>query len=66
MEARLKDDILREAERYAGAIMVNHETSDGQIFDAWEPVGPGAVQTPLLVPPEVSPRIAGAQRSGVL
>lgn len=47
MEARLKEDILREAERYSGAIMVNHETDDGQIFDAWEPVG--AVQTPLEV-----------------
>lgn len=49
MEARLKEDILREAERFSGAIMVNHETDDGQIFDAWEPVGPGAVQTPLEV-----------------
>uniref|UniRef100_A0A7I4E3I3 Paladin n=1 Tax=Physcomitrium patens TaxID=3218 RepID=A0A7I4E3I3_PHYPA len=49
MEARLKDDILREAERYSGAIMVNHETEDGLIFDAWEPVGPGVVQTPLEV-----------------
>ncbi|KAG0594286.1 hypothetical protein M758_UG064500 [Ceratodon purpureus] len=49
MEDRLKDDILREAERYSGAIMVNHETDDGQIFDAWEPVGLGAVQTPLEV-----------------
>lgn len=49
MEARLKEDILREAERYAGAIMVNHETDDGQIFDAWEPVCTGAVQTPLEV-----------------
>ncbi|KAJ6956755.1 paladin isoform X2 [Populus alba x Populus x berolinensis] len=36
MEARLKEDILREAERYGGAIMVIHETDDGQIFDAWE------------------------------
>lgn len=49
MEARLKEDILREAERYSGDIMVNHETDDGQIYDAWESVGPGAVQTPLEV-----------------
>lgn len=49
MEARLKEDILREAERYNGAIMVNHETDDGQIFDAWEPVNPDAVMTPLEV-----------------
>jgi protein-tyrosine phosphatase len=49
MEARLKEDILREAERYSGDIMVNHETDDGQIYDAWENVGPGSVQTPLEV-----------------
>lgn len=49
MEARLKEDILREAERYGGAIMVNHETEEGQIFDAWEQVNGGTVQTPLEV-----------------
>ncbi|ERN03230.1 hypothetical protein AMTR_s00003p00177190 [Amborella trichopoda] len=49
MEARLKEDILREAERYSGAIMVIHETNDGQIFDAWEHVNAGGVQTPLEV-----------------
>ncbi|KAL0284472.1 UNVERIFIED_CONTAM: Paladin [Sesamum angustifolium] len=49
MEARLKDDILREAERYQGAIMVIHETDDGQISDAWEHVSLPAVQTPREV-----------------
>ncbi|OVA13484.1 hypothetical protein BVC80_379g10 [Macleaya cordata] len=49
MEARLKEDILREAERYGGAIMVIHETDDGQIFDAWEHVNFEAIQTPLEV-----------------
>ncbi|KAM5558530.1 paladin [Rosa sericea] len=49
MEARLKEDILREAEHYRGAIMVIHETEDGQIFDAWEHVDSGAIQTPLEV-----------------
>ncbi|OAY63817.1 Paladin [Ananas comosus] len=49
MEARLKEDILREAERYGGAIMVIHETDDGQIFDAWEHVTDEAIQTPLEV-----------------
>ncbi|KAL2634189.1 hypothetical protein R1flu_005668 [Riccia fluitans] len=49
MEARLKEDILREADRYDSAIMVNHETDDGQIFDAWEPVDPDSVMTPLEV-----------------
>ncbi|XP_042044508.1 paladin-like isoform X2 [Salvia splendens] len=49
MEARLKDDILREAERYQGAIMVIHETDDGKISDAWEHVDTNAVQTPREV-----------------
>lgn len=49
MEARLKDDIMREAERYHGAIMVIHETADGQIFDSWEHVSSDSVQTPLEV-----------------
>ncbi|XWS35994.1 hypothetical protein CRYUN_Cryun20dG0043800 [Craigia yunnanensis] len=49
MEARLKEDILREAERYGGAIMVIHETDDGQIFDAWEDVNTDSIQTPLEV-----------------
>ncbi|XP_010544899.1 PREDICTED: paladin-like [Tarenaya hassleriana] len=49
MEARLKEDILREAKRYGGAIMVIHETKDGQIFDAWEHVNADSVQTPLEV-----------------
>lgn len=49
MEARMKKDVLREAECYNGAIMVNHETEDGQIFDVWEHVTSESVQTPLEV-----------------
>lgn len=49
MEARLKEDILREAERYGGAIMVIHETDGGEIFDTWENVDNDAVLTPLEV-----------------
>lgn len=49
MEARLKEDILREARHYGGAIMVIHETNDGQIFDAWEHVNSDVIQTPLEV-----------------
>ena len=49
MEARLKEDILREAEHYGDAIMVIHETDDGQIFDAWEHVSSDSIQTPLEV-----------------
>ncbi|XP_024981038.1 paladin isoform X1 [Cynara cardunculus var. scolymus] len=49
MEARLKEDILRESERYEGDIMVIHETEDGEIFDAWEHVSFDVVQTPLEV-----------------
>jgi hypothetical protein len=49
MEARLKEDILREAEQYDNAIMVIHETDDGQIYDAWEQVTFNVIQTPLEV-----------------
>ncbi|XP_050251484.1 uncharacterized protein LOC126698360 isoform X1 [Quercus robur] len=49
MESRLKEDILREAEHYGNAIMVIHETDDGQIFDAWEHVSSDSIQTPLEV-----------------
>uniref|UniRef100_A0A1D1Y2D0 Paladin n=1 Tax=Anthurium amnicola TaxID=1678845 RepID=A0A1D1Y2D0_9ARAE len=49
MEARLKEDMLKEAKHYGGAIMVIHETDDGQIFDAWEHVNFEAIQTPLEV-----------------
>ncbi|KAK3197846.1 hypothetical protein Dsin_021261 [Dipteronia sinensis] len=47
MEARLTKDILREAEDYGGAIMVIHETYNGQIFYAWEHVNSDSVQTSL-------------------
>lgn len=51
MEARLKEDVLTEAKRYDGALMVNHETDAGEIFDAWEPVSleGNHVQTPAEV-----------------
>ncbi|RZB49211.1 Paladin isoform B [Glycine soja] len=49
MEARLKEDILREAKQYGGAIMVIHETDDKHIFDAWEDVTSDVIQTPLEV-----------------
>ncbi|XP_071715447.1 uncharacterized protein [Rutidosis leptorrhynchoides] len=49
MEARLKEDILKESERYGGDIMVLHETEDGKIYDAWEHVTTNVVQTPLEV-----------------
>lgn len=49
MEARLKEDIMRESERFGGAIMVIHETEDGQIFDAWEHVDRDSIQTPREV-----------------
>ncbi|XP_078171859.1 metal ion-binding protein isoform X2 [Carex rostrata] len=49
MEARLKEDILREAERYGGAVMVVHETDGGKICDSWEHVKRESVLTPLEV-----------------
>jgi hypothetical protein len=49
MEARLQEDILREAKQYSSAIMVIHETDHGHIFDAWEHVTSDVVQSPLEV-----------------
>ncbi|XP_028770949.1 paladin isoform X2 [Neltuma alba] len=49
MEARLKEDILREAEHYGSAVLVIHEADQGQIFDAWEHVTSHSIQTPLEV-----------------
>ncbi|MFS8014137.1 putative protein-tyrosine phosphatase [Helianthus anomalus] len=49
MEGRLKEDILKESERYGGDIMVIHETEDGNIYDSWEHVSKDVVQTPLEV-----------------
>ncbi|KAJ3698159.1 hypothetical protein LUZ61_001864 [Rhynchospora tenuis] len=49
MEARLKEDILREAGKYGGAIMVVHETDGGKIFDSWEHITSESIQTPLEV-----------------
>ncbi|CAN6916516.1 unnamed protein product [Brassica oleracea var. botrytis] len=49
VEALLKEDILREAKRYDGAIMVIHETEDQNVFDCWEHVDAYSVQTPLEV-----------------
>ncbi|KAL8232759.1 hypothetical protein R6Q57_002537 [Mikania cordata] len=49
MEARLKEDILKESKRYDGDFMVIHETEDGKIYDSWEHVSKDVVQTPLEV-----------------
>ncbi|XP_078171825.1 uncharacterized protein LOC144565852 [Carex rostrata] len=49
MEARLKEDILCEAERYGGAIIVVHETGGGKICGLWEHITRESVQTPLEV-----------------
>ncbi|XP_028800974.1 paladin isoform X2 [Neltuma alba] len=49
MEARLKEDILREADKYGNAILVTHETDEGEIFDAWEHITSDSIQTPLEV-----------------
>eukprot|EP00850_Spirogloea_muscicola_P022112 SM000277S10347 [mRNA] locus=s277:33301:42396:- [translate_table: standard] len=49
MEARLKEDVLREAAQYDNTIMVNHESETGEIYDMWEPVSADSVLTPLEV-----------------
>ena len=47
MESRLREDVLLEAARYDGRVLVSKELDDGQVVDAWEVVH--TVQTPLEV-----------------
>jgi hypothetical protein len=47
MESRLREDVLAEAARYDGCVLVSKELDDGQVVDAWEAVH--TVQTPLEV-----------------
>uniref|UniRef100_A0A7S3QUH6 Tyrosine specific protein phosphatases domain-containing protein n=1 Tax=Dunaliella tertiolecta TaxID=3047 RepID=A0A7S3QUH6_DUNTE len=54
MEERLKKDVLAEALRHGGHILVAHESFErghyGQLFDTWEEIDhPDAVQTPANV-----------------
>ncbi|CAI5993545.1 unnamed protein product [Closterium sp. NIES-65] len=56
MEARLKGDVEREAQRSGGIVVVDHESDAGELFHALEPVPAAAhgahgacVQTPLEV-----------------
>lgn len=49
MEARLKQDVLAEAGKYNGAVMVAHEDDEFQVIQEWEPVSEVDVQTPLEV-----------------
>ena len=47
MEARLREDVLHEAQQYGGSVLVSKELDDGQVVDAWTPVE--SVQTPAEV-----------------
>eukprot|EP01018_Ginkgo_biloba_P004363 Gb_39664 [translate_table: standard] len=49
MEARLKEDILRESACYANKILVTDELPDGQMVDEWEEISQHSVKTPLEV-----------------
>jgi len=49
MESRLKQDVLKEAEKYGNQVMVTHEDDDYQIVQKWEAVTEVDVQTPLDV-----------------
>eukprot|EP00887_Chlorella_sp_A99_P002448 scaffold10.g2448.t1 len=49
MEARLKQDVLHEAEQYDHQILVAHEDDQFQVVQQWEPVTEVDVQTPLEV-----------------
>jgi protein-tyrosine phosphatase len=45
IEQRLKTDIIREAARYGGLLMVHEEDEDGHLQPAWVAVGPSEVKT---------------------
>eukprot|EP00884_Botryococcus_braunii_P001844 jgi/Botrbrau1/11660/Bobra.168_2s0015.2 len=54
MEARLKEDVLKEATRYGNQIMVAHEDNNFQVIQTWEAVTEADVQTPLDVYQELA------------
>lgn len=54
MEARLKQDVLREAAKYGNQIMVAHEDDNFQVIQTWEAVTEADVQTPLDVYQELA------------
>ena len=35
MEARLREDVIAEAEQYGGRVLVSRELDDGQLVDVW-------------------------------
>ena len=47
MEARLRQDVLAEAEQYGGRVLVSRELEDGQVVDVFVPLR--SVQTPREV-----------------
>ena len=49
MEARLRADVLREAGRCGGQVLVAHEGAGFQVVDAWEGASEADVQTPAAV-----------------
>lgn len=58
MEWRMKEDIVREAERQGGNIVVHEETEDRVVLPSWESIAPGSVYTPMEGAPRR--RAAGA------
>lgn len=64
MEARLKADVLAEAARYGGAVLVAHEDDHFQVVEEWEPVTEADVQTPAEVYAELA--LDGCAREGGL
>ena len=47
MEARLKEDIIREAEKYNNLVLVHDEIENGRIVPSW--ISLGEIQTPKEV-----------------
>jgi len=54
MEVRLKDDVLKDADKYDGRFLVHDEGSDGSLIASFEKVTPKKVLTPREVYDELN------------
>ncbi|GJN93415.1 hypothetical protein Rhopal_006470-T1 [Rhodotorula paludigena] len=54
IETRLKDDVLREASRYGGLVLIHSEPYSGPIHPSWVSVSPSSVLTAAELFAEIS------------
>eukprot|EP00210_Caulerpa_lentillifera_P000523 g506.t1 len=49
MERRLKQDVIKESEKYAGQVLLSDENDDLQVVQFWEQIDSNSIQTSLDV-----------------